>query len=124
MALVFEFKYIPEAHKDCVFSSEDRKTLYTRAKKTDGFTCYQADDHSPTFKVSYEEFGFWVKYDLTELPILITDASRLPRFVYRSDNMVYANHIEVPFEDVDDTMYFNINGECFDVTIADIPLKV
>lgn len=124
MALVFEFKYIPDVHKDRVFSSEDRKTLYTRASKAQEFTCYQSPDHSSIFKVSYEENGFWVEYNLTKLPVLITDALRLPSFVYRSDTTVYVRHVQVAFEDINDTVYLNINGECFSIVIGDIPLAV
>ena len=123
MTLVFEFKYNPEVHKDRVFTSADRTTLYTRPSKTHEFTCYQTGDHSSTIFVSFEEYGFWVEYDLTELPVLCTDAALLPPYVYRSDTMIYAKHVQVPFEDLDDTMYITIDDECFNVPISEIPLR-
>lgn len=46
-----------------------------------------------------------------------------PPYVYRSDTMIYAKHVQVPFEDLDDTMYITIDDECFNVPISEIPLR-
>lgn len=121
MTLVFEFKYAPEVHKGLIFSSADRKTLYTRSSVSEKFVTYTktcCEDCPPLILV--EDEGTALEYDLRELPILVTDATQLPDSVKRTDTTLFAKDREARILDERDMLYLELRGVFYYVPIAEI----
>lgn len=124
MSFIVDYKY-SDNDQGLIFSSEDRRTLFYRQDLTEKFTVYTKQCNctcGPSIRLSFDDFS--IDYDLSELPILHTDASQLPPGVKRTDKVIWVGNKSGPFRSLDDLFYLQLRGVFYYVRIADIPLKV
>lgn len=123
MSLIVDYKY-SDSDKGLLFSSADRRTLYYRQDLQEKFTVYTKQcncDCGPSIRLMFDDFS--IDYLLTELPILITDASQLPADVKRTDDKVWVGDKSGPVLRPEDMLYLQLRGAFYYVRIADIPYK-